>query len=126
MQQVLRNLLSNALKYSPDGGTIHVAAYTTRYETFLTVADEGIGIPEEEQERIFDRFYRLDNPITRRVRGAGLGLSVCRNLVEAHGGRIWVESAPGDGSIFFITMPLDMQHARALAGEPVHGEFVPA
>ncbi len=105
MEQVLRNLLSNAIKYSPDGGTILIKAFADDKEAFITVTDQGIGIPAEAAVKIFDRFYRLDNPITRQVRGAGLGLSVCRNMVEAHGGRIWVTSTEGKGSTFFITIP---------------------
>lgn len=106
MEQVLRNLLSNAIKYSPQGGTIRVEGYHVNGELFLTVADQGIGIPAEELPRVFDRFYRLDNPVTRHVRGAGLGLSVCRNLVRAHGGQIWAESILGRGSTFIVAMPL--------------------
>ena len=107
MGQVLRNLLSNAIKYSPEGGTISINAYADGEQAFLTVTDSGIGIPAQERNRVFDRFYRVDNPITRTVRGAGLGLSVCRHMVQAHGGDIWVESEFGQGSTFFISLPLD-------------------
>ncbi len=107
IELVLRNLLGNALKYSPDGGIIRVEAYTEGNEALLSVADQGIGIPGEELERVFDRFYRLDNAVTRQVRGAGLGLAVCRNMVRAHDGRIWVRSLPGEGSTFYVSIPLD-------------------
>jgi two-component system sensor histidine kinase KdpD len=122
MEQVLCNLLSNAIKYSPQGGTIRIEAYADGKQAFLTVADQGIGIPAQELERVFDRFYRLDNPITRHVRGAGLGLAVCRNMVRAHDGHIWVKSTPGQGSTFFITLPLGVVHKD----EPILEEAVAA
>ena len=106
IEQVLRNLLDNAIKYSPDGGIITVQAYPDNVQILITVSDEGIGIPAEEWDRIFERFHRVENEITRRMRGAGLGLAVCQGIVEAHGGRIWVESQPGAGSTFCFTLPL--------------------
>jgi PAS domain S-box-containing protein len=106
VEQVLRNLLDNAIKYSPDGGTVTVQAYQSNAQVLIAVSDEGIGIPAEEWERIFERFHRVENEITRRMRGAGLGLAVCRGIVEAHGGRIWAESQPGAGSTFCFTVPL--------------------
>jgi len=106
VEQVLRNLLDNAIKYSPEGGTITVQAYADNVQILLAVSDEGIGIPAEEWDRVFERFHRVENEITRRMRGAGLGLAVCQGIVEAHGGRIWVESQPGAGSTFCFTLPL--------------------
>ena len=106
VEQVLRNLLDNAIKYSPEGGTITVQAYADNAQILLAVSDEGIGIPADEWERVFERFHRVENEITRRMRGAGLGLAVCRGIVEAHGGRIWTESQPGAGSTFCFTLPL--------------------
>jgi signal transduction histidine kinase len=104
LEQVLRNLLSNAFKYSPTGGTITVRAFKHAEEITMCVQDEGIGIPMDEQARIFERFYRVDNQVTRTTSGAGLGLSICRWIVEAHGGRIQVQSAPGEGSRFCIVL----------------------
>ncbi len=106
IEQVLRNLLDNAIKYSPGGGTITVQAYRDNLQIVVAVSDEGIGIPAEEWDRIFERFHRAENEVTRRLRGAGLGLAVCRGIVEAHGGRIWVESQPGAGSTFCFTLPV--------------------
>lgn len=106
VEQVLRNLLDNAIKYSPAGGTVTVQVYGDQQQILLAVSDEGIGIPAEEWDRIFERFHRVENEITRRLRGAGLGLAVCRGIVEAHGGRIWVESQPGAGSTFCFTLPV--------------------
>ncbi len=108
IEQVLRNLLDNAIKYSPEGGTIVVQGRLDKTNVLFSVSDEGIGIPPEEWERIFERFHRVENEITRRMRGAGLGLAVCRGIVEAHGGRIWVESQPGAGSIFCFTLPTNL------------------
>jgi signal transduction histidine kinase len=103
---VLRNLLTNALRYSPGGGTITVAGCQKGAQAVISVSDEGIGIPVDEQERVFERFYRVKSDLTRRVSGVGLGLAVCRGIVEAHGGWIWVESAPGEGSRFCFALPL--------------------
>ncbi len=105
--QVLRNLLSNAIKYSPAGGTIIVQGRAADGCSVIRVSDQGIGIPAEELDKIFERFYRVENEVTRAVRGAGLGLAVCRGIVEAHGGRIWAESAPGLGSTLCVTLPAD-------------------
>lgn len=105
VEQVLRNLLDNAIKYSPDGGTITLQAHSDSLHVLITVSDEGIGIPAEEWNRVFDRFHRVENELTRRMRGAGLGLAVCKGIVEAHGGHIWVESQPGAGSTFCLTLP---------------------
>jgi PAS domain S-box-containing protein len=105
LEQVLRNLLSNACKYSPAGAKIGVRVFRQADEATICVQDEGIGIPLEEQSRIFERFYRADNEVTRRTPGAGLGLSICKWIAEAHGGRIEVQSAPGEGSRFCIVLP---------------------
>ncbi len=108
--QVLRNLLSNALRYTPERGTIRVSAEPHMNGSGfveVTVADTGSGIPAEELPRVFDRFYRVDRSRTRSSGGTGLGLSVAKQLVEAHGGRIWAESKPGAGSAFHFTLPVD-------------------
>ncbi len=105
LEQVLRNLLSNAGKYSPAGTTISVRAFRRGDRITVCVQDEGIGISLDEQARIFERFYRVDNQLTRTTPGAGLGLSICKWIVEAHGGEIQVHSAPGEGSRFCIVLP---------------------
>jgi signal transduction histidine kinase len=107
IEQVLRNLLDNAIKYSPEGGTITVQGRRDKWQVLVLVNDQGIGIPAEERGKIFERFYRVENEVTRRMRGAGLGLAVCQGIVEAHGGRIWVESQPGAGSTFCFTLPVE-------------------
>jgi PAS domain S-box-containing protein len=103
---VLENLVSNAVKYSPEGGLIRLSARADSGEAIVSVSDQGIGIPSEEQDRIFDRFYRVDNRLRRETQGSGLGLFLARAIVEAQGGRIWVESQPGRGSRFSFTLPL--------------------
>ena len=112
VEQVLRNFLTNAIKYSPVGGAIAVQGYQDEGEVLISVSDEGIGIPSQEQEKIFERFYRVDNKVTRRVRGAGLGLSVCQGIIEAHEGRIWFESTPGAGSTFYCLLPVGDQENK--------------
>ncbi len=112
VRQILSNLLSNAIKYSPEGGTIRVGAWADDKFVTVYVADQGIGIPEEEQEHLFERFYRVDSSLRRRTKGAGLGLFLAKALVEAHGGRIWVHSKPGEGSTFFFTLPISPPSRR--------------
>jgi K+-sensing histidine kinase KdpD len=109
IQQVLTNLLSNAIKYSPEGGAIRVEGRRDEGQAVICVHDEGVGIPAGEQERVFERFYRVDNECTQVVSGAGLGLAVCRGIVESHGGRIWVEHSTPAGSTFCFTLPIDAE-----------------
>ena len=106
LREVLQNLLDNAIQYTPAGGRIEVTAAETDGFAVVTVADTGIGIPEAEQGRIFERFYRVDAARSRELGSTGLGLSIVRHIVEAHGGRVGVESAVGQGSKFFFTVPL--------------------
>jgi signal transduction histidine kinase len=105
LAQVLSNLLTNAIKYSPRGGKICVIGRTTPDAVVVTVSDEGIGIAPAEQTRVFDAFYRVDDAPTRRTQGTGLGLYLSKAVVEAHGGRIWVESEPGQGAAFGFSLP---------------------
>ncbi len=105
LRQVFDNLISNAIKYAPDGGVIEIGAQPHGKDVLVYVRDEGIGIPEEDQKAIFDPFYRVDSSLRRRAQGAGLGLFLVKAIVEAMGGRIWVESQPGQGSTFYFTLP---------------------
>ena len=105
IKEILSNLLGNAVKYSPDGGLISVGGRADGMWTTVYVADSGVGIAPSEWENIFDRFYRVENSLSRRTQGTGLGLYLSRAIVEAHGGRIWVESMPEKGSIFIFTLP---------------------
>jgi len=112
LAEVLQNLLDNAVQYTPSGGRITVSASSERDEVEFSVSDTGIGIPKVDQPRIFERFYRVDVARSREVGGTGLGLSIAKHLVEAHGGRIWVESELGQGSRFHFTVPVFGASAR--------------
>jgi two-component system phosphate regulon sensor histidine kinase PhoR len=105
LREVLQNLLDNAVQYTPAGGRITVRAAPGEGGVVISVADTGIGIPQADQERIFERFYRVDAARSREVGGTGLGLSIARHLVEAHGGRLTVESEVGRGSTFSVFLP---------------------
>jgi two-component system phosphate regulon sensor histidine kinase PhoR len=104
VQQVVVNLLHNAIKFTPSGGHVTVSVSQPNREICFAVSDTGIGIAAEDLPRIFERFYKVDR--SRATSGTGLGLAIARHLVEAHGGRIWVESEVGKGSTFFFTIPL--------------------
>jgi two-component system phosphate regulon sensor histidine kinase PhoR len=106
LREVLQNLLDNAVQYTSPGGRVDLSAATRDHEAVITVADTGIGIPLADQERIFERFYRVDAARSREVGGTGLGLSIAKHIVEAHGGRLWVESTVGAGSQFHFSIPL--------------------
>jgi two-component system sensor histidine kinase KdpD len=109
VEHVLVNLLENAAKYSPPGTTIHVKAQHHNQTVVVEVADEGVGVPTTDLERIFDKFYRVQRS-DRQGAGTGLGLSICRGIVEAHGGRISARSpANGKGTAFVITFPIDKE-----------------
>jgi two-component system, OmpR family, phosphate regulon sensor histidine kinase PhoR len=105
LQEILQNLLDNAVRYTPSGGHICVRAQSTGQEVVISVSDTGIGIPKVEQERIFERFYRADPARSREMGGTGLGLAIAKHLVEAHGGHIQVESEVSRGSTFSIFLP---------------------
>ncbi len=105
IEEVLQNLLDNAIKYSPRKREIVITASATSEEVIVSVKDAGMGIALREQEQIFERFHRVGNPIKQTTPGAGLGLYICRAIVEAHGGRIWVESTLHQGSTFSFSLP---------------------
>ena len=109
--QVIANLLDNAIKFSPNGGVITIRAYPHDGEVVIAISDQGIGIPPEKLEQVFERFYQVEGHATRRFSGMGIGLALCRKIVELHGGRIWAESAgEGQGSTFYVALPaLEME-----------------
>jgi signal transduction histidine kinase len=104
--QVLTNLIANAIKFSPAGGPIEIAVAHARRRLRFTVADRGPGIAPADRERIFEPFVQLDGGATRARGGAGLGLAICRGLVEAHGGTIGVEPGVAGGSVFWFELPV--------------------
>ncbi|HEY5999733.1 MAG TPA: ATP-binding protein [bacterium] len=112
MRQVFTNLLANAIKFSPDGGRIDLELEVRADEIVYCCRDTGIGIPATEVEKVFEKFYQVDSTATRRFGGAGLGLSIVREIMLLHGGRAWAESSPGHGSTFFVSLP---RHPRTAA-----------
>jgi signal transduction histidine kinase len=119
LQQVVGNLLNNALKFTR-AGSITLRGERAGREVLISVADTGIGIAASEHERIFEKFQQVGEVLTDKPRGAGLGLSICREIVDHHKGRIWVEAKPGAGSTFSFTVPaivpIDEGLAAALPG----------
>jgi two-component system phosphate regulon sensor histidine kinase PhoR len=102
--RVLGNLIHNAIKFTPDRGAISIGALPVDDQIKVSVADSGVGIPQEDLPRIFERFYKVDR--ARGKSGTGLGLAIARHVVEAHGGRIWAESVEGKGATFYFTLPI--------------------
>lgn len=105
LEQVLRNLVDNAVKYSPDDTLVVIRTRKSGQETLFSVSDQGFGIPPEHLNRLFEKFYRVRDQRTAKVRGTGLGLPIARLVVEAHGGEIWAESMLERGSTFYFTLP---------------------
>jgi two-component system phosphate regulon sensor histidine kinase PhoR len=122
LQEVLQNLLDNAIQYTLPGGKIILSAEIRDDEVVFSVTDTGIGIPQADQPRIFERFYRVDAARSREAGGTGLGLAIARHLAELHGGRIWVESEVGSGSTFYFSVPIfDAERAAARLAGPALG-----
>jgi len=107
MTQVMDNIINNAIKYSPDGGVITCRLLETNKHIIISISDQGLGIPRKDIKKVFDRFYRVDKARSRKQGGTGLGLSISKEIVEQHKGRIWVNSAEGKGSTFYISLPFD-------------------
>ncbi len=121
---VLRNILENAQRYAGDGAEVEIAMRYARDQEdegiFLTIADNGPGLPGDLTERIFERFYQVDSGRRRGSSGVGLGLAICRGFIEAHGGRIWAENRTenGGGAIFTIWLPQRLVHVRGAQNNP--------
>lgn len=107
MMRVIDNIMNNAIKYSPDGGTITVRLQQRQNQVLLSIADQGLGIPRKDLSKIFDRFYRADKARSRAQGGTGLGLAIAKEIVNAHGGKIWADSREGHGSTFYISLPYE-------------------
>lgn len=107
MMRVIDNIMNNAIKYSPDGGTITVRLKQNQNWALLSISDQGLGIPRKDLGKIFDRFYRADKARSRAQGGTGLGLAIAKEIVTAHGGRIWADSREGHGSTFYISLPYE-------------------
>jgi signal transduction histidine kinase len=111
LQDAMRNLVENAVNYSPETGRIELTARIDREAIELAVADRGPGLPESDLGRVFERFYRVDQSRTRDPGGTGLGLSIVRQLVELHGGRVRAANRPGGGAVFTISLPIRQKHS---------------
>ncbi len=116
LRQVVVNLVDNAIKYTPSGGSVRVRLDRNEGEVIFSVSDTGIGIAPEDQKMLFQKFYRVRTPQTDAISGTGLGLAICRSIVEQHGGRIWVRSAPGEGSTFSFALPILSEEGEQVAG----------
>ena len=112
LTQVIDNIMNNAIKYSPDGGTITVSIKTTDEQLILSIADEGLGIPKQDLPKIFDRFYRVDKARSRAQGGTGLGLAITKEIIKQHQGFIWAKSEYGVGSTFTIVLPYENDGVR--------------
>ena len=119
-EEILFNLIDNAIKYSPEGAAIRVEAESNGRFVAISVSDRGIGIPEDEIDRIFEKFHRVDRKDAMESYGHGLGLYICRRLVEAQGGQIWVESVVGEGSTFRFSLPLAGRSELETVGDSRH------
>jgi signal transduction histidine kinase len=105
IEEVLQNLLDNAIKYSPRERVVHISSHATGEEVIVSIRDEGMGISLRDQEQVFERFHRAGDVVARATPGAGLGLYICYAIIQAHGGRIWVESTLHEGSTFSFSLP---------------------
>ena len=112
LTQVIDNIMNNAIKYSPDGGTMTVSIKTTDEQLILSIADEGLGIPKQDLPKIFDRFYRVDKARSRAQGGTGLGLAIAKEIIKQHQGFIWAKSEYGVGSTFTIVLPYENDGVR--------------
>ena len=121
-EQVFSNLLSNASKYSPEGSRIEIGLVNGGSECRLTVRDHGIGISENDREKLFTPFFRANNPETRTQTGTGLGLVIVKSITELHGGRVQLQSAPEQGTEVTVTFPVRLEPARLKSEAAGDGE----
>lgn len=119
LQQVLINIIANAVKYTPDGGRIDISAKADSDSVVISVKDNGMGIPEEDQPRIFERFYRVEKARTSDTGGTGLGLAIAKEIVDAHGGQIWLESKVGEGTKVYVRLPYNAKLPETVGSETV-------
>ncbi|MCG2783011.1 MAG: HAMP domain-containing histidine kinase, partial [Candidatus Altiarchaeales archaeon] len=106
LRTVISNLMGNAIKFTPDGGMIWISVKEGKRSVHFNIKDNGIGIPIEHQSRIFDKFHQVDTSASREFEGMGLGLAICKEIIDLHGGRIWLKSKPSEGSEFHFNIPI--------------------
>jgi two-component system phosphate regulon sensor histidine kinase PhoR len=106
LRQAITNLVDNAIKYTPSGGVVTVGLSVHNEQAVARIADTGIGIARDDQVRLFEKFYRIRRRDTMDIPGTGLGLAIVKSIIERHGGKVWVESEVGKGSMFYIGLPL--------------------
>jgi two-component system phosphate regulon sensor histidine kinase PhoR len=121
VSQALINLLNNAIKYSPEQKSIEVRVFRELDRVRLAVSDRGIGIPRSEHRRIFEKFYRVETSLVHTTKGSGLGLALVQHIAEAHGGQVELQSAPGEGSTFTLSLPVPAEPRMDEAAEPEQG-----
>ncbi|MDV2683296.1 ATP-binding protein [Alkalihalophilus lindianensis] len=121
IDQVLTNLISNAIKFSPEGGLIKIILQAVDKQLLISITDQGLGIPDEEMSNLFRKFYRIDNTDRKKIGGTGLGLPICKEIIEAHNGMIRVESKVGQGSTFTIELPLS-DHTSTISSSYLNNE----
>ncbi|PIR01808.1 MAG: hypothetical protein COV63_03045 [Candidatus Nealsonbacteria bacterium CG11_big_fil_rev_8_21_14_0_20_37_68] len=114
MRLAVQNLLNNAISYTPSGGEVTISLKYDKDKIEVAVKDTGIGIPQDQQERVFSKFFRATNAIRKETKGTGLGLYIAKNIIEAHGGKIWFESKEDKGSTFYFTLPVEKRFEEFL------------
>jgi signal transduction histidine kinase len=125
LSQALINLLNNAIKYSPEKKSIRVALRREADRVLLSVEDQGIGIPRSEHRRIFEKFYRVETSLVHTTKGSGLGLALVQHITEAHGGKVELKSAPGEGSTFTLSLPVPSEPRAPGEPQPAGGTIAP-
>jgi two-component system sensor histidine kinase VicK len=116
LEQVMMNIIGNAIKYTPDGGHIRIHAGSTEESVWMEVCDDGIGIPEKDRDRIFERFYRVDKARSRESGGTGLGLSIAREIVQRHNGTLALVPHDGPGTTIRLTLPIAQERVSIKSG----------
>ena len=111
MRAVLQNLLENSVRYTMNGGKIEIDVKKEKDHLVISVADSGIGIPEDQKKNVFSKFFRASNAVKQETDGSGLGLYITKTIVERNGGTIWFESVLDQGTVFYFTVPLEENHA---------------
>jgi len=114
MRLAVQNLLDNAIRYTSPGGWVTISLKHSKKEIEFSIKDSGVGVPKDQQKRVFSRFFRGTNVMRMETEGTGLGLYIVKNIIEAHGGKIWFESEEGKGTTFYFTLPIKQEFPEFL------------